>query len=1016
MNGSDHRAKYSFLPWLRQGIANQLKAAPAGAQRATLELAVDVVTDSAAAATVESTVQLVGPGDIVGLSADAIIRHEPRHWITDFEPNYLPFVEFYEEDFPWRYSPMPADESRHRIVPWITLVTLTEEEFADSPALSGPLPSFETTGVPTDVFPPAAQLWAWAHVHVNSDLTTGAGGVPVPVPQSVDRLEKLLEQNPDLGYSRLLCPRKLEPNTAYHAFLVPTFESGRRAGLGEEIDAAVGALDIAWESGQSRFPIYHRWFFRTGERGDFEFLVRLLEPRPVDRRVGIRDMDVSEPGAGIDGIDFGPDRPQVIGMEGALRTPQTESTAWPRDYPEPFQEQLSGFVNQADDIQQASPDSDPVITPPLYARWHALRSRLSLDEDTGPNPYDPQAKWLTELNLDPRHRAAAGLGTRVVQKQQEPLMNQAWEQIGEVLEANRRLKLAQLAELTSWRIYRKHLGPMAEAPRLWLTAPVQRRVLAGEATVARKIEQSRLPGAAVSPEFRRAVRPRGRLARRMVPAAGRRPQRDLLRRINDGAITATPEKRPPPGAVDLDQAADALLPKGVSREEAKKYRKKPFSRLFPRKAKKVRASDTLRPENLTPEAVDELPDSPGFRVTEPQEEVDFPAGSGDSEEAHRFKLALKDLHTWLVDVPSVPPPRPPLAIGLMIGHVMTTLDPKVTLPKRVLSSLLIPGLIRVTMADRVVPVMAYPEFPQPMYEPLRDISSELLIPNINLVPQNTISLLETNQKFIESYMVGLNHEMGRELLWREYPTDQRGSYFRQFWDVREFVNRDTSLSEEELAEKLKDIPEIHTWLSTTALGTHNHRESGGDSSQLVLLIRGDLLKRYPNTIIYAHRADWQRQDGEIQRLEPRRLAPVDTAEEQAANERYPLYSAQLRPDIYFLGFDLTAEEARGADDDDPGWFFVLKERVGEPRFGLDLEAEGVEVPLTDWDDLSWQDIEDDFAAGGHVSLTADRDKLQPANNPAGVEWHDGSNAADLAFILYQDPVLVAIHAQEMLRF
>ena len=31
-------------------------------------------------------------------------------------------------------------------------------------------------------------------------------------------------------------------------------------------------------------------------------------------------------------------------------------------------------------------------------------------------------------------------------------------------------------------------------------------------------------------------------------------------------------------------------------------------------------------------------------------------------------------------------------------------------------------------------------------------------------------------------MVGLNHEFARKLLWREYPTDQRGSYFRQFWD------------------------------------------------------------------------------------------------------------------------------------------------------------------------------------------------------------------------------------------
>jgi hypothetical protein len=55
-------------------------------------------------------------------------------------------------------------------------------------------------------------------------------------------------------------------------------------------------------------------------------------------------------------------------------------------------------------------------------------------------------------------------------------------------------------------------------------------------------------------------------------------------------------------------------------------------------------------------------------------------------------------------------------------------------------------------------------FEDPMYEKQRDISSELLIPNLNLIPPNTISLLLTNPPFIESYMVGLNHEFGKELL------------------------------------------------------------------------------------------------------------------------------------------------------------------------------------------------------------------------------------------------------------
>ena len=77
-----------------------------------------------------------------------------------------------------------------------------------------------------------------------------------------------------------------------------------------------------------------------------------------------------------------------------------------------------------------------------------------------------------------------------------------------------------------------------------------------------------------------------------------------------------------------------------------------------------------------------------------------------------------------------------------------------------------------------------------MYKPLLDISAELFLPNIDQIPPNSITLLETNQRFIEAYMVGLNHEFARELLWREYPTDQRGSYFRQFWDVRGVIDRD----------------------------------------------------------------------------------------------------------------------------------------------------------------------------------------------------------------------------------
>jgi hypothetical protein len=92
---------------------------------------------------------------------------------------------------------------------------------------------------------------------------------------------------------------------------------------------------------------------------------------------------------------------------------------------------------------------------------------------------------------------------------------------------------------------------------------------------------------------------------------------------------------------------------------------------------------------------------------------------------------------------------------------------------------------------------------------------------------NSITLLETNQKFIESYMVGLNHEFARELLWREYPTDQRGSYFRQFWDVSSFLTA-PGADVAALRERLFDIPELHRWSPDTALDEHDNREAQGD--------------------------------------------------------------------------------------------------------------------------------------------------------------------------------------------
>ena len=85
-----------------------------------------------------------------------------------------------------------------------------------------------------------------------------------------------------------------------------------------------------------------------------------------------------------------------------------------------------------------------------------------------------------------------------------------------------------------------------------------------------------------------------------------------------------------------------------------------------------------------------------------------------------------------------------------------------------------PRRARGTGPDPLAAVDLGPEFDQPMYDGLRDVAPQLLLPGVDHVPPDTVALLETTPRLIEAYMVGLNHEMSRELLWREFPADLRG--------------------------------------------------------------------------------------------------------------------------------------------------------------------------------------------------------------------------------------------------
>lgn len=1047
--------QYSFLSWARKGIANSISSA-LNPTAARAEIKFNVVVNGQ---TVEQTVQLYGPQDVVGINPNMVVRTEPRNWITDFEPNYMSFIEFYEEDFPWRYTPKKQDGAR--LLPWIALIILKEDEF-EADDRTRPLPSFKIKKDAAQLFPKFDQLWAWAHVHVNGQVTQAA------------HLDNLLRQNADMAYSRLLSPRKLKANTAYHAFVVPVFETGRLIGIGlnEQADdpSLLGKSSWDGKTPGTAFPYYHRWYFHTGEAGDFEYLLTLLEPRTADKSIGKRDMDVSEPNFGTTWTEAD----KTLGMEGALKSPLMSSDNWPPATPTVFQQQLQQKINLPEQLLAAG-GTTPVVSVPFYGHKHILEKTVNITNTS-------QDKWLTELNRDPRNRASAGLGTKVVQTHQERLMDEAWKQVKNIKELNQLINFAQLAIKTADRIFVKNLAGLKPERAIGLTQYLHTKVKNSPTTVYKALKDSHLPAAAVSATFRRMLRPNGALMRR-VQLTGNFSSDGLIAGLNDGVLTAAP---PQPTPAESNQLEDTFGKNAASnlpdwlKNLLLNFGAWPFVLLFVlllllalffgnialallmaalgvatyflvnNLKRNLVVTENLAKADFSPESLDQVPPQPDFKIVESDTETPVATTSGntfqrlfgggtDSAEAARFRSALRDFYPILNQQPPPEPARIKLDLVSVQSKIYKAVEPHSAIPLRFLAyaKYRFDQPIRPDFwADVIVPVMDYPDFKEAMYRQLRDLGKEFMSPNINKIPPNTISILVTNPRFIESYMVGLNHEMARELLWREYPTDQRGSYFRQFWDVNGFVIPDPKLTEEQRTENLRDIPRIHTWSKRSVLGAHPNPTPTppppAPEEKVVLTIRSDLFKRYPNTVVFAQRAKWKNQAAKEREMDE--TLEIDFSKPYDDDIiKTPRFGADMLPDIKFFGFNLTVPQAKGTDTD-PGWYFVIMERPGEPRFGMDEPPPDFNFAapkaLELWNDLNWGYLvtsKVNFEQLNVLDLNALKKPAVTATLPPGSDSDDiaqsnedkqhiwAKDSADLAYILYQAPVKVAVHATEMLE-
>jgi hypothetical protein len=1035
-------AHYTFLPWYRTGLASAIDGSPAAGARGEIKVKLKTKVGATDGTSAERSVRLIGPGDIIGIDPRAVVRLDPRQFANDFEPNYLAAIEFFDEDFAWRYSPRgPEGAGGSRLIPWLSLLVFEDAECLPFAEQGEGFPRAIT--VKLDLLPPADDLWAWAHTHLNA---TSAD------PANPRATADMLAREPMRGCCRVVAARRLRPNTSYRAVLVPSFEAGRVAGVR-------GATPVnplfAWGGSASvTLPVYFEWAFQTGEQGDFESLARRLNPVRPDPTVGRRPMNMSRPlpGMTVPAIRNGdtPAKP-LLDLEGALQIPAAKPSAWEATSRKTFQQWLAEFINLGeawaiDTSRQvaggpALPNGIklPIVLPPSYGRWHANIATLE--------PAEAEQRWLEQLNLDPRNRVAAAFGTLVIQKNQEDFMARSWAQYGELFRANRFRYRAQLMREMLTATTAKHLAPLAE-PRLLATTQLAHvRVKASaQQTVHGLVASSALPVAAVQPAMRRMLRGRGPIAARFGARAEH--LQELIRDVASTRVSLAPTWAQPAERLSLASRPAGDVPSdqfGWIGDDWKELRARiekylahtleladripelrDVAALLRRLLARGDAQAVLSAGSLTPQAVADvrgalewipplLTQGGGVREEDRRPSLEDPRFSFAGWGFRQAAMNATELLTLAIPEPAA---RPGLELSATAKTLRSALSPYATVSERVDRIVDVPPSVKVATYDPLEAIVAYPKFADATYDYLKKISEEYVVPNLSKIPNNSVTLLEANWRFVESFLVGLNHEMGRELLWRGFRTDQRGTCFAQFWDIRGIPGGSA------------DVHPIHGWKrggKLTVLG-ENRPEGKVIKNNLVLVVRGDLLRRYPNTLVYAVKAvpnDQPRQD-------PFKNVNRRPADEDPSTVKDPVLFAKFEPDIYCFGFDLEKTEARGRpvpERTNLGWYFVLAERFGEPRFGLDdPKTDPPTYPqpsATRAADLTWAHLVS--SAGDYAKLHAIALPRHQPPMPASGFQTDAANAehavrraswntdaAEMAAILLQTPFRLFFHANDML--
>jgi hypothetical protein len=445
--------------------------------------------------------------------------------------------------------------------------------------------------------------------------------------------------------------------------------------------------------------------------------------------------------------------------------------------------------------------------------------------------------------------------------------------------------------------------PSDPAQRLLLYGPALRRMVTASGPVLDQIagQDRPLPPRLFSSAARRVLR-RGPARTDLAGSKATLPKA-LLEVTNR---CPPPPQRDPEGMPHADQAAkeqglpplDDLLRRGL---EEGRLQVDDLVRRFEELANDPRWANFMgHLHSFVKEAAaaGRLPYGPLLEILRAIEE-------GDEREVAKlvdlFRFEAEPDHDSLLELGKLlltePPDRPcrPVDLGKLEEVLTAAIDPTVDKPlvaRRVLAG--ITGLGDQPLAPTEICL----GLDLPVWTFLRDRAPDWLLPGVNTLQEDAVVAVESNPTFVDAFLLGLNAQVLSELRWRNVPIATGCTPMRMFWGQIDVA----------ADQHTPDIRGVALWPAATPLGHADHQPPPPTGTDLVVVFRSDLFRRYPRTIVYAAPApivngepDWN--------ADPPFGGP---------DRLFPTFQGSIGEDITFFRFDMQPQTARA-------WWIALEE-------------------------------------------------------------------------------------------